>query len=355
MSSSAIETLRDTLLDYQVSGEDHIWAVPLLAALPVSAGRLNFDGLAGDTFFNNPFYGLPRTLWGQWRPDADVVAAIAPGHREWDRVWDGLVSRPLADRLVDALNALPEGPARLSLFYLLGRTRRVPAILPYGMLDLRIDSVCPYVDYDVMDHAWTFDPVLKGALRLQRVALDRHFPEFDPPALVAFAARGSPAPLSGGHGLREARGAPALHGAAARHPGPGRRQPRAAGALSPRPRLCRPQRVSAPAPRGGLAGGPAARSASRPGCRGLAGSYRAGPAAARPRSRTGLAPAPARRRPAALGRRAGRGGQRSRRRVPIAASSTSTRGSQKVMPIARSIVAAPSSSARAASARAVFR
>jgi hypothetical protein len=170
--------LRDTLLDYQVSGEDHIWAVSLLPALPVSPGRLNFDGLAGDTFFNNPFYGLPRALWGQWRPDADVVAAIVPGHRDWDRVWDGLVSRPLADRVVDALTALPEGPARLSLFYLLGRTRRVPAILPYGIFDLRIDSVCPYVDYDVMDHAWTLDPVLKGTSRLQRVALDRHFPEF---------------------------------------------------------------------------------------------------------------------------------------------------------------------------------
>jgi Glutamine amidotransferase domain len=170
--------LRDTVLDYQVSGEDHIWAVPLLASLPVSAGRVNFDGLAGDTFFNNPFYGLPHALWGQWRPDQDLVAAIAPGHREWDRVWNGLVSRPLADRIAEALNALPEGPARLSLFYLLGRTRRVPAILPYGMLDLRIDSVCPYLDYDVMDHAWMFDPVLKGTLRLQRVALDRHFPEF---------------------------------------------------------------------------------------------------------------------------------------------------------------------------------
>ena len=143
-------------------------------------------------------------------------------------------------------------------------------------------------------------------------------PRVHPPALVAFAARRGPAPLPGGHGLREARGAPALHGAAARHAGPGRRQPREAGALCPGPRLCRPQRVSAPAPRWGLAGGPAARSASRPGCRGLAGPHRAGPAAARPRSSTGLARAPARRRPGALGRRAGvevrgpGGGARSR-------------------------------------------
>ena len=170
--------LRDALLDFQVAGRDHIWVVPLLAQLPTAPGRVNFDGIAGDTFFNNPFYALPRPVWGRWRLDDEMLAAIAPRHAYWDQIWQGLISRPLVDRLRDALNGLPEGPARLSYFFLLGRTRRGPALLPYGLLDLRIESVCPYLDNDVMDHAWTMDPVLKGQMRLQRVALDRHFPAF---------------------------------------------------------------------------------------------------------------------------------------------------------------------------------
>ena len=170
--------LRDALLDFTVPGRDHVWAVPLLAELPLAPGRVNFDGIAGDTFFNNPFYALPRAVWGRWRADDEVLAAIAPEHRFWDGVWRGLTSRPLTERVCDALDALPDGPARLSWFYLLGRTRRVPALLSFGLFDLRLESVCPYLDHDVMDHAWTFDPVLKGELRLQRVALDRHFPAF---------------------------------------------------------------------------------------------------------------------------------------------------------------------------------
>jgi len=169
--------LRDALLDWQVPLADHLWAVPMLAELPATASRVSFDGMAGDTFFNNPFYALPRAVWGRWRPDDEVVASLAPGHRFWDGVWGGLLSRPLADRIRAALDALPEGPARLSHFYLLGRTRRVPALLPYGLLDLRIESVCPYLDHDVMDHAATLDPIAKAEERLQRVALDRHFPD----------------------------------------------------------------------------------------------------------------------------------------------------------------------------------
>ena len=169
--------LRDALLDWQVPRADHLWAVPMLAELPTAPARVSFDGMAGDTFFNNPFYALPRALWGRWRAADDVVASLAPDHRFWDGVWGGLVSRPLAERLRAALDALPEGPARLSHFYLLGRTRRVPALLPYGLLDLRIESVCPYLDHDVMDHAATLEPIVKAERRLQRVALERHFPE----------------------------------------------------------------------------------------------------------------------------------------------------------------------------------
>jgi Glutamine amidotransferase domain len=171
-------SLRDVLLDFQVYGRHHVWAMPLVAALPPSDLQVSLDGMAGDTFFNNPFYSLPRAAWGRWRPDVDVLDAIAPGRETTDRSWGNLLSRSLAARIRDALIALPEGPNRLSFFYLLGRTRAMVALLPYGLLDLRLESLCPYLDRDVMEHALSLDPILKGDLRLQELALRRHFPDF---------------------------------------------------------------------------------------------------------------------------------------------------------------------------------
>jgi hypothetical protein len=119
---------------------------------------------------------LPPAVWGRWRPDADVLDAIAPGRAGADRAWRDLLSQSLSRRMEAALAALPEGPSRLSFFYLLGRTRAMVAMLPFGLLDLRLESFCPYLDHDVMDHALSLDPVLKGDRRLQRLALQRDFP-----------------------------------------------------------------------------------------------------------------------------------------------------------------------------------
>ena len=170
--------VRDVLLDFQVYGRDHVWAVPLVASLGPSDPRLNLDGICGDTFFNNPFYSLPRPLWGRWRPEREVLDAIAPERDAEDRRWAGLISCSLSSRIEAALAALPDDPNRFSFFYLLGRTRVVVALLPYGLLDERIESVCPYLDHDVMEHALTFDPVAKGEARLQALALRRHHPGF---------------------------------------------------------------------------------------------------------------------------------------------------------------------------------
>jgi asparagine synthetase B (glutamine-hydrolysing) len=170
--------VRDVLLDFQVYGRDHIWAVPLVAALRASDPHVNLDGICGDTFFNNAFYLLPRSVWGRSQPDREVLDAIAPDRERADREWRGLISCSLSSRLEAALTALPAGPSRLSFFYLLGRTRATVALLPYGILDERVESVCPYLDNDVMEHALTLDPITKSDARLQALALRRHFPSF---------------------------------------------------------------------------------------------------------------------------------------------------------------------------------
>ena len=170
--------VRDLLLDFQVYGRDHIWAVPLVGSLRASDPDVNLDGICGDTFLNNPFYSLPRSVWGRWRPEREVLDAIAPDREAEDRRWRGLVSCSLSSRIEGALAALPEEPNRLSFFYLLGRTRAVVALLPYGLLDERVESFCPYLDNDVMEHALSLDPISKGEARLQGLALRRHYPRF---------------------------------------------------------------------------------------------------------------------------------------------------------------------------------
>lgn len=174
----AARLVRDLLLDFQVYGRDHIWAVPLVASLRASDPHVNLDGICGDTFFNNPFYSLPRSVWGRWRPEREVLDAIAPTREAEDRRWRGLVSCSLSSRIEGALAALPAEPNRLSFFYLLGRTRAIVALLPYGILDERVESLCPYLDNDVMEHALSLDPISKGEARLQGLALRRHYPRF---------------------------------------------------------------------------------------------------------------------------------------------------------------------------------
>jgi hypothetical protein len=178
MSMETARFIRDTMLDFQVPGHEHLWSMLLVAALEKWRGRINLDGMHGDTLFNNPYYGLPRELWGQWSARPAVLDALVRDRDRWDRTWDGLVSRSLSTRLSESISGLPEGPYQLSLFFMFGRTSRLISLLPYGLLDLSVESVFPYVDPVVMDHAMTFDPVVKGTLRLQGRSLRRHFPAF---------------------------------------------------------------------------------------------------------------------------------------------------------------------------------
>src|SRR5262249_37299094 len=94
----AARALRDAFLDFQVFGRHHIWALPLVAGLASSDEVPNLDGLAGDTFFNNPFYSLPKAHWGRWRPEPDLLDIVAPDRDAWDRRFAGLLSRSLSSR-----------------------------------------------------------------------------------------------------------------------------------------------------------------------------------------------------------------------------------------------------------------
>jgi hypothetical protein len=170
--------VRDILLDFQVFGWDNSWMIPLIGSLEPQRERWNLDGFLGDRFFQHPYIYLPQKVWARSTLDPELLDVMAPEREEWDR-WGGtFVSRSLADRLRDAFHALPDGPYRLSWFYILGRARKGIAPQTYGLLDLRVDSYCPFLDNDVAEHTHTADPLMKVNIGAQGLALSRHFPEF---------------------------------------------------------------------------------------------------------------------------------------------------------------------------------
>jgi hypothetical protein len=177
-SAQEARLVRDILLDFQVFGWDNAWMIPLIGSLEPQRGLWNLDGLLGDRFFQQPYLYLPREVWGRSTLDPDLLDIMAPKREEWDRWWGPHVSRSLSERLRDAFNALPDGPYRLSWFYILGRSRKGVAPQTYGLLDLRVDSYCPYLDNDVAEHTHTADPLMKANIGTQGLALSRHFPEF---------------------------------------------------------------------------------------------------------------------------------------------------------------------------------
>lgn len=177
-SAQEARLVRDILLDFQVFGWDNSWMIPLIGSLEPQRGVWNLDGFLGDRFFQHPYIYLPKKVWGRSTLDPDLLDVMAPERKEWDRWWGALVSRSIADRLRDTFNALPDGPYRLSWFYILGRARKGIAPQTYGLLDLRVDSYCPFLDNDVAEHTHTADPLMKVTVGAQGLALSRHFPEF---------------------------------------------------------------------------------------------------------------------------------------------------------------------------------
>ena len=177
-SAQEARLVRDILLDFQVFGWDNAWMIPLIGSLEPQQDLWNLDGFLGDRFFQHPYIYFPREVWGRSTLDPDLLDIMAPKREEWDRWWGARVSRSIADRLRDTFYALPDGPYRLSWFYILGRARKGIAPQTYGLLDLRVDSYCPYLDNDVAEHTHTADPLMKVNIGTQGLALSRHFPEF---------------------------------------------------------------------------------------------------------------------------------------------------------------------------------
>lgn len=152
---------RDAAVDFE--SDEHRYSTIFASAL--SAGnKINFDGLAGDILFNGLF--LRKDYF-----EADGDARFrdtwpsASMHR-WLKLPKPDV--PLRSRVESAFNQWGKHPNRFTYFYLMSRTRREVGLAPFSIQANVMESLCPYLDRDMVTSALSFSPAQKAEADLQR-------------------------------------------------------------------------------------------------------------------------------------------------------------------------------------------
>lgn len=161
-------------LDFQT--DFHAWILPLIRELPAASG-VNFDGLGGDTLFESNFiYEAEAAHADDPRFLAESVVTRFPD------LWSShfrmnINAPPLIDRIERILRELPEIDHRHTLFYFTNWSRRMTVLLTYGLLSLKIDSVLPFLDYDLVDFLFSLPPLAKRIAEVSKVMLERSDPD----------------------------------------------------------------------------------------------------------------------------------------------------------------------------------
>lgn len=152
---------------------------PLIDAIVFASGT-NYDGIAGDTLFANPFYSWSDGVAQLYeRPDLMAAEIARSRYRSYLSKWFcSNITRPLCERVQCALEQFPANPNRLCLFGLAQRTSRVVSLFASQMLAMKIESIAPYLDDTLFRHALSVSPFLKKTNCIQRRILDEAYPEF---------------------------------------------------------------------------------------------------------------------------------------------------------------------------------
>ncbi len=163
-----------TLLDYET--DSHPWILPLLADLPVAEG-VNFDGLGGDVLFE--FNWTYPHLAGITGDPAALALAV---EERYPDIWRQCLSAPtptpsLRDRYRELYSALPNFADRITTFFFTNWARRKTALFAQGLLSLKIDSVFPFLDYDLVDFVLRLPPLIRRESEVSKQMLEQAHPE----------------------------------------------------------------------------------------------------------------------------------------------------------------------------------
>ncbi len=160
--------------------DEHEWAYALVDGIPNDRG-VNFDGIAGDTFFTNPFYRWSDEIARlHYAPELQASCIANNSLDKYIRSKDSeRTTQDICHELTSVLQRLPADLNRLSLFGMLSRTKNVVSLLPMVILSPTVDSVFPFLDDRLVKHSLSLDPCQKRKVRFQRLICDQMLPELN--------------------------------------------------------------------------------------------------------------------------------------------------------------------------------
>ncbi len=157
------------LLDYETDA--HAWIMPLLPRIAMGGG-INFDGSGGDVLEDGNF-----TFDGQAEHIDDPAWLANSVIERFPDLWSSHFSHPapeppLAVRIADEIRKLPVSDHRFTMFYFMNWTRRKTALFSQRLLSLKLDSVYPFLDYDLVEFLLSVPPLWKRAHTIRRAYLE---------------------------------------------------------------------------------------------------------------------------------------------------------------------------------------
>jgi hypothetical protein len=162
------------LLDFEA--DTHAWILPLLRIIPAGTG-INFDGLGGDVLYE--FNWTREEEAANIHDPAWLAQAVVARYPD---LWNSYfrVSSPyrgIAERYESLFRGLPNFPDRYTAFYFTNWTRRKTALFAYGLLSLKVESVFPFLDYDLVDFVFKLSPVTRRGSEVSKSMLRNARPD----------------------------------------------------------------------------------------------------------------------------------------------------------------------------------
>lgn len=148
---SSVRPLRNLAIDFESGGHNYSTILAMALDRP---DCVNYDGLAGDVELSGLFM-IPEYFGAEG--DAVFAARWPNPPRKWLQLPD-TGDPPLHERLRAELARWSGHRNRFSYYYLMGRTRRMVSLAPLLLEANVFESLCPYVDREVMRSAFGYPP-----------------------------------------------------------------------------------------------------------------------------------------------------------------------------------------------------
>ena len=136
----------------------HQWLLPLAEHLPEKS-CVNYDGIAGDMLLEGVFRssGFADVVKFNEINSSDIytksqkISGVQPNYNFFNEtVKKKLSASPLEESVLNSLKEYEHSDNQLTLFFLMNRTRRAIALAPGRILQSKIESMYPFLDYDFL-------------------------------------------------------------------------------------------------------------------------------------------------------------------------------------------------------------